>query len=193
MLIRWAPSPFRSTSIFTLPRPKNPFLFASVPVYSAHGRNALMTTPEPQRRYWIFAEDPRNYHWDTLFVKGKEMWRGAGSKLVAQRQLKLVGRGDRVLCYHGPPDRWIYALAEATRDAYPDPQEPGGKSLVIDIRAIERLPRPVPLTELRANPALRRVRLLKNLRLTICPLTQDEYKEILRMAGIVAAPGMPLP
>ena len=111
----------------------------------------------------------------------------------ALRQLKQVHRGDRVLCYHGPPDRWVYALAEATRDAYPDPQELAGKNLVIDIRAIERLPRPVPLAEMRANPALRRVKLLKNLRLTICPLAQEEYQEILHMAGIVAAPGMPLP
>ena len=154
-----------------------------------------MTTPEPQqqRRFWIFAEDPRHYHWDTLFVKGKEMWRGAGSRQMAIRQLKQVHRGDRVLCYHGPPDRWIYALAEATRDAYPDPQDPEGRNLVIDIRAIERLPRAVALAEMRANPALRRVKLLKNLRLTICALTAEEYQEILRMSGVIAAPGMPLP
>jgi predicted RNA-binding protein with PUA-like domain len=150
-------------------------------------------TTQPQRRHWIFAEDPRHYHWDTLFVKGKEMWRGAGAKPDALRQLKQIKRGDRVLCYHGPPDRWAYALAEATRDAYPDPQDPTGRTLVIDIRALERLPRPVTLIELRGNPLLRHVKLLKNLRLTICPIIEAEYQEILRMAGIEPSPGIPLP
>jgi predicted RNA-binding protein with PUA-like domain len=152
-----------------------------------------MDAPQPQRRYWLFSADPRQYHWDTLFVKGKEMWRGAGVRLQALRLLKQMRRGDRILCYHGPPDRWIYALAEVTREAYPDPQDPAGKALVIDMRAIERLPRPVPLAEMRANPALRRLKFLKNLRLTICPVAPEDYEEVLRMAGIIAMPGMPLP
>src|SRR5713226_4716642 len=124
-----------------------------------------MTRPAPKRRHWLFCVDPHNYHWDTLFVKGKEMWRGAGSKRDALRQLKQVRRGDRVLCYHGPPDRSLYALAEATRDPYPAPYDPEGKSLVIDLRALERLPRHVPLRELRENRALRKLKFLKNVRL----------------------------
>src|SRR3989442_705881 len=87
----------------------------------------------------------------------------------------------------------LYALAEVTRDPYPDPHDPRGKNLVADLRAMERLPRHVPLTELRANPALRKVRFLKNVRLIISPINYEEYQEILRMAGIVASPGLPLP
>jgi len=152
-----------------------------------------MTRAEPKRNHWLFSTDPRDYHWDTLFVKGKEMWRGAGTRSDVLRQLKQVRRGDRVLCYHGPPDRSVYALAEVTRDPYPDPGNPAGKSLVIDLRAMEKLPRQIPLVELRANPLLRRVKFLKNLRLTISPVSDAEYQEILRMAGIVPAPGLPLP
>jgi len=146
-----------------------------------------------KHHYWIFCVNPHDYHWDTLFVKGKEMWRGAGPKPYALRQLKQVRRGDRVLCYHGAPERSLYALAEVTRGPYPDPHDPKGKSLVADLRAMERLPRHVPLAELRANPALRRVKFLKNVRLTISPIGDEDYEEILRMAGIVAAPGLPLP
>ncbi len=152
-----------------------------------------MTRPPPKRRHWLFCVDPHYYHWDTLFVKGKEMWRGAGKKADALRQLKQVRRGDRVLCYHGAPERSLYALAEVTRDPYPNPLDPDGKSLVADLRAVERLPRHVPLTELRANRALRKVKFLKNVRLIISPLSDEEYEEIMRMAGIVASPGMPLP
>jgi predicted RNA-binding protein with PUA-like domain len=145
------------------------------------------------RQYWIFSADPHHYHWDTLFVKGKEMWDGAASKPDALRQLKQVKKGDRVLCYHSAPERSLYALVEVTRDPYPDPHDEEGKNLVADLRALERLPRQVTLAELRANPVLRKMKLLKNVRLVVSPVTEEEYQEILRMAGIVAAPGMPLP
>ena len=121
------------------------------------------------------------------------MWRGAGSRADALRQLKQVRQGDRVLCYHAAPERALYALAEVTRDPYPDPHDPKTKSLVADLRALEKLPRQVTLIEMRGNPALRRVRFLKNVRMIITPLREEDYAEILRMAGIVAAPGLPLP
>jgi predicted RNA-binding protein with PUA-like domain len=144
-------------------------------------------------RHWLLAVDPRVYHWDTLFVKGKEMWRHAGSKPDALRQLKQVHKGDRALCYHGRPEHSVYALAEVSRDPYPDPHDRDGKKLVTDLRAIERLPRQVTLAEMRDNRLLRKIKLLKNTRLTICPVSNEEYAEILRMAGIVASPGIPLP
>jgi predicted RNA-binding protein with PUA-like domain len=146
-----------------------------------------------ERRYWILSSDPRQYHWDTLFVKGKEMWRGAGSRPQVKRQLKLMRRGDRVLAFHGTPDRWVYALAEVTRDPYVDPGDPEQKAMIIDLRAIERIPKPVPLTELRQNPALRHLKFLKAPRVPISTVTEPEYREILRMGGIVPTPGMPLP
>ena len=102
-------------------------------------------------------------------------------------------RGDRALCYHGKPEHALYALAEVTRDPYADPMDPESKKLVVDLRAIERLPRQVKLAELRDNKLLRKIKFLKNTRLTIGPLTEEEYAEILRMAGIVASPGIPLP
>jgi predicted RNA-binding protein with PUA-like domain len=160
---------------------------------SKSGKDKKMTTPAPKRRHWLFSADPHHYHWDTLFVKGKEMWRGALNKADAQRQLKQIHRGDRVLCYHSAPERSLYALAEVTRTPYPDPGDPTGKNLVADLRALERLPRQVRLEEMRGNSAVRKVKFLKNVRMIITPLTDEEYQELLRMAGIVPSPGMPLP
>jgi len=152
-----------------------------------------MTQAPSKPRRWLLAVDPRVYHWDTLFVKGKEMWRQAGSRPDALRQLKQVHKGDRALCYHGKPEHSIYALAEVTRDPYPDPYDSEAKKLVMDLRAIERLPRPVTLVEMRDSKGLRKIKFLKNTRLTICALTDEEYADILKMAGIVASPGIPLP
>lgn len=137
--------------------------------------------------------DPHSYHWDTLFVKGKEMWRGAGTRADALRQLKLARQGDRVLCYHQAPERAVYALAEVTREPYPDPHDRESKGLVADLRALERLPRQISLADLRANPALKKLKLLKNVRAIVSQVSETEYQEILRMAGIVATPGLPLP
>jgi predicted RNA-binding protein with PUA-like domain len=152
-----------------------------------------MALPTAQRHYWIFSADPHHYHWDTLFVKGKEMWHGAAGKPDAIRALKQVRKGDRVLCYHSAPERSLYSIAEVTRDPYPDPHDPKEKNLVADLRAFERLPRQVSLAELRENRALRKMKLLKNVRVLITAITTEEYLEILRMAGIVATPGIPLP
>ena len=120
------------------------------------------------------------------------MWHGAGAKPDAVRSLKQVKKGDRVLCYHSTPERSLYSIAEVTRDPYPDPYNHGGKNLVADLRAYEKLPRSVTLAEMRANPALRKVKLMKNVRRIISPLSEAEYQELLRMAGIVAMPGVPL-
>jgi len=169
------------------------FRFLNASVYIAADSKASMAIPTVQRHYWIFSADPHHYHWDTLFVKGKEMWHGAGSKPDAIRALKQVRKGDRVLCYHAAPERTLYSIAEVTRDPYPDPHDYKGKNLVADLRAFEKLPRQVSLAEMRANPALKKMKLLKNVRVIVSLLTDLEYQEILRMAGIVATPGIPLP
>lgn len=169
------------------------FRFLESSVYIAADSKLSMSTPTAQRHYFIFTADPHHYHWDTLFVKGKEMWHGAASKPDAIRALRQVRKGDRVLCYHSAPERSLYSIAEITRDPYPDPHDRKEKNLVADLRAFEKLPRQVTLAELRANPALKKLKLLKNVRLIISMISDTEYQEILRMAGIVATPGIPLP
>lgn len=138
-------------------------------------------------RCWLFAADPTRYHWDTLFVKGKELWDRIRST-DALRYLKQVRKGDRVLCYHSTPERAIYALATAASDPYPDPKHKDKRFLAVDLKAVERLRRPVPLKELRQNRALRRMKLLAKPRLAVSAVHEEEYREILRMAGMTLAP-----
>jgi len=121
------------------------------------------------------------------------MYRTPRARPDTLRVLKQTRRGDRVLCYHSAPDRALYAIAEVARDPYPDPHDPESKSVVIDLRAVERLPKQITLEEMRQNTALRRVKFLKNVRLAITAIAEAEYTEMLRMAGLVAQPGIPLP
>lgn len=138
-------------------------------------------------KFWLFLSDPADYHWDTLFVKGKELWDGLPGA-TAHRYLKQVRKGDKVLCYHGAPDRSVYGIAVAARDAYLDPHDPKKRLLAVDLKAIERLPRSVSHRELKMNPRLRKLKLLRMPRLVICPLTEQDYNEILRMGGIPSTP-----
>jgi predicted RNA-binding protein with PUA-like domain len=110
-----------------------------------------------------------------------------------RRQLKLVRPGDRVLCYHGTPERALYAIALVTRAPYPDPLDPAGKNQVIDLRAMERLPRQLKLSELKQSRELRKLKFLKDVRQPVSPVADAEYEAILRLAGIVTQLGIPLP
>ena len=106
------------------------------------------------------------------------MWHGAGSKPDAIRALKQVKRGDRVLCYHSAPERSLYSIAEVTRDPYPDPHDYKGKNLVADLRAFEKLPRPVTLAEIRQLPAFADSPLLRQGRLSVVPLTKEQWNAL---------------
>jgi predicted RNA-binding protein with PUA-like domain len=106
--------------------------------------------------------------------------------------MRQVRKGDKVLCYHGSPDRLVYAMAEAASDAYPNPQDETGKQLIVNLRAVQKLPRSVPLVELRTNRRLRRMKFLTKTRLAVTPLAEEEYAEILRMSGYVPPLGLSL-
>ena len=140
-------------------------------------------------RYWLLATDPADYHWDTLFVKGKELWDGI-KNAAGQRTLRQVHRGDRVVCYHGAPEREVYAVALVASDPYPDPHDRTRKRRVIDLKAVQRLPRAIPVKELKLNRLLRRMKFLAHPRQTISSLSEQEYNELMRLAGL-AGPGMP--
>jgi predicted RNA-binding protein with PUA-like domain len=137
--------------------------------------------------HWFFSADPTRYHWDTLFVKGKDLWSDIRDA-ASQRYLKQVHRGDKVVCYHGPPDRMVYALATVASDPYPPADERKKRSLIVDLKANERLPRTVPLKEMKLDRALRRMKFLARPRLAVSPLNEHEYNEILRLAGVLVSP-----
>jgi predicted RNA-binding protein with PUA-like domain len=137
-------------------------------------------------RYWLFATDPSVYHWDTLFVKGKELWNHIRSD-AALRYFKQVRRGDHVLCYHGPRAFPVRAGGGGL-DPYPDPYARGKNHLAVDLKAVQRLPRVVPFKEMKANRILRRMKYLARPRVAVAPVTEAEYNEVLRIAGVSLGP-----
>jgi len=132
--------------------------------------------------YWFFLTDPESYHLDELFKAKRTMWDGVFGT-AAQRHLAEIKKGDRIIGYHTAPEKSAYAVLEAASDAYQNP-ELKEKNGVVDLRAVEKFPRPVPLAELKANAKLKQMKLFKMFRpIAVSPLTEAEFREICRLGG----------
>src|SRR5438045_7587203 len=134
---------------------------------------------------WLFKEEPTHYGFDALIKDGKTVWSGVKNPL-AQKHLRSVKKGDRIFYYHTGDEKAIVGVAKALGDAYPDPDDGDGKAAVVDVAAVKKLARPVTLKEIKADPSFRSFPLVRISRLSVMPVTDDEWERISKMA---AAPG----
>ncbi len=133
--------------------------------------------------YWFFLTDPETYHLDELFRKKTEAWDGVMGS-VAQKYLGQIHKGDRIIGYHTAPEKSAYAEVEAASEPYQNP-ELKESNWVVDVRAVAKFKRAVPLAELKASARLKQMKLFKMFRpIAVSPLTLAEYKEILRLGGL---------
>ncbi len=131
--------------------------------------------------HWLFKEEPDHYSYDALEKDGGTTWSGVKNP-IAQKHLRSVKQGDQVLYYHTGKEKAIVGRARASGDAYPDPNDPTGKSYVVDIAPVGRLAREVPLSEIRADPIFAGFALVRLPRLSVMPVSDAEWKEIQRLA-----------
>ena len=131
---------------------------------------------------WLFKEEPTHYGFEQLERDGRTTWSGVKNPL-AQKHLRAVKKGDRVLYYHTGDEKAIVGNAAAAGDAYADPDDPAGKAFVVDIVPRGRLARPVTLAELKALPDLADFPLVRMPRLSVMPVTADQLRVIERLAG----------
>jgi predicted RNA-binding protein with PUA-like domain len=130
---------------------------------------------------WLFKEEPTHYGYDA-FVKDKTaVWSGVRNP-VAQRHLHAVKKGDRVFYYHTGDEKAIVGVAKATGNAYPDPDDATGKAAVVEIVPVKKLPRPVTLKEIKADPAFKDFDLVRISRLSVMPVTDAQWQRIEKMS-----------
>lgn len=132
-------------------------------------------------QYWLVKSEPETYAWMDLVRDGKTAWTGVRN-YAARLHLNAMRAGDRVFFYHSMSDKAIVGLAEVTRTAFPDDtaDEPGW--VAVELKAIEPLPRPVTLAEIKTDPALKNMALLRLSRLSVQPVTRAEFDRIGKMA-----------
>jgi len=131
---------------------------------------------------WLLKSDPEHYSFSDLERDGKTVWDGVSNNL-ALKNLRNVRRGDLVLVYHTGKERAAVGLAEAASDPYPDPQQKAARLVVIDLRAKGKLARPVSLEEIRKSSALKNFDLVRLPRLSVMPVSDNQWTTILAMAG----------
>jgi len=133
--------------------------------------------------YWLLKSEPSSYSWDRLVADGRTHWDGVRNA-QALNNLRAMKAGDRAFFYHSNEGKEIVGIAEVVRTFYPDPADKSGKLGMIDIKPIAAVKTPVGLPAMRANPALSGLSLLKQSRLSVCPVTDSEWLALCEMAGV---------
>ena len=134
--------------------------------------------------YWLIKSEAETWSWDDQVKSGAkgEPWTGVRNH-IAKRNLREMKRGDRAFFYHTGEDRRIAGIVEIVRESYPDPTDATGKFLAVDVKALQPMPKPVALADIKAEKKLKDMALVKYSRLSVQPVTPEEWRIVCRMGG----------
>ena len=132
--------------------------------------------------YWLFKEEPTHYSFDDLVRDKRTVWAGIENNL-ALIHLRNVTKGDRVFFYHTGDEKAVVGIMVVVKGPYPDPKQTDPRLVVVDVKPVARLDRPVTLAEIKANGKFADFALMKNSRLSVMPVTPAQWAEIERMSS----------
>lgn len=131
--------------------------------------------------YWLIKSEPFKYSWDDLNKDGETVWDGVRNHRAANN-LKAMKKGDQCFFYHSNKGLEIVGIAEVSKDGLIDPTDPEGKWPTVNVKPVRAMAKPVTLKEIKANPTLEGIELVRLSRLSVAEIRPDEWKEILRMS-----------
>jgi len=131
-------------------------------------------------QYWLVKSEPFKYSWDNLVADGKTFWDGVRN-FQARNYLKSMKVGDKVLFYHSNEGLCVVGVAKVAKEHYPDPTDTEGKWVCIDLEPDFALNKPVSLAQIKQDPLLTNIPLLKQARLSVMPVTKEEFEQIVKM------------
>ncbi|MDB5435958.1 MAG: hypothetical protein JWR47_2215 [Phenylobacterium sp.] len=132
--------------------------------------------------HWLVKSEPNKYSFEDLRRDGKTIWDGVRNNAAALH-LKAMKPGDEVFYYHSQEGLAVVGIAKVVREAFPDPTDAAGRFVAVELAPVRPLPKPVPLADIKANPALSGMTMLREFRLSVSPVKPDEWTAILEMAG----------
>ena len=132
------------------------------------------------RRTWLVKSEPYKYSWDDFVRDGSTYWDGVRN-YAARNHLRDMRAGDLVLFYHSGEGREVVGVARVVREAYPDPTTDDERWVAVDLEPVVPLERPVGLDEIRGDPALAGIPLVRQSRLSVMPLERDAFRRILEL------------
>lgn len=132
--------------------------------------------------YWLIKSEPFKYSWDQLVQDEKTFWDGIRN-YAARNNLKAMKKGDQAFFYHSNEGLEIVGIAAVTKEAYQDPTTTDAAWVAVDFKPVKKLKKPVSLQQIKNNQALSNMALLRHSRLSVQPVTAEEWNEILKMAA----------
>jgi len=136
-------------------------------------------------RYWLMKSEPDAFSWDDLVKQGRAEWDGVRNH-TAQRNMREMELGDRVFFYHSNIGLEIVGIMEIVRTAEPDSTDETGRWIAVEVAPVRKIARPVTLKQIKAEPALAKMEMIRQSRLSVAPVRPDEFHKILEMAGETA-------
>ena len=133
--------------------------------------------------FWLVKSEPYKWSWDDHVKKGVEHWDGVRN-YQASNNMKAMKIGDQSFFYHSNEGKEIVGIVEVVKEYYPDHTDEKGRFGMVDFKAIKPLQTPVTLKQIKETPDLSEMALLKQMRLSVCPVTKDEWTKILKMGGL---------
>jgi predicted RNA-binding protein with PUA-like domain len=132
--------------------------------------------------YWILKTEPSSYAYDDLERDGTTVWDGV-TNAQALINIRQMQPGDRALIYHSGDERSAIGLAEITTAPYADPKLDDPRRVVVDVRAVRRLARPVPLNAIKAEPLFAQLALVRQPRLSVVPVSEEHWRRLMEMSS----------
>jgi len=132
--------------------------------------------------YWLVKSEPSKYSWEQFVKDGQTFWDGVRN-YAARNHLKAMKKGDEVFFYHSNEGLAIVGIARVVREAYQDPTTDEVAWVVVDLKPVRKLKQPVELQEIKNDPRLKDMALLRIGRLSVQPVTPKEWDIVLEMAG----------
>ena len=132
--------------------------------------------------HWLVKSEPDTYSYADLERDGRTTWDGVRN-FAAASHLKSMKVGDQVFFYHSQAGKDVVAIAQVAKEAFPDASDPTGKFVAVELTPVRRLKSPVALADMKANPALADMAMLRQGRLSVSPVTDAQWAAILKMAG----------
>jgi predicted RNA-binding protein with PUA-like domain len=137
--------------------------------------------PAMKKAAFLIKSEPFKYSFDQLVKDGRTTWDGVRN-YEARNTLRAMKKGDVLLFYHSNEGKEIVGLARVARTAYQDPTSDEDWTAV-DVEPVKKLKRPVTLAEIKAHPELSKMQLVRRSRISVTPVTDDELREVLALAG----------
>lgn len=134
------------------------------------------------KKFWLVKQEPSAYSWDDFVKDGRTSWTGVRN-FTARNNLRAMQPGDEVLYYHSVSDKAVFGIAEVARTAYADSTAQEGDWSAVDLIAKKPLPHAVAIDQIKQNPKLQAMALLRLSRLSVQPVSAEEFREIVRMGA----------